>query len=804
MQQNTSNADFKEKIKELFQMNLLITSSALTKNLLKGLNLTPAEFLRPFGVISHDKKIKIRTINGREKLIPDFTLNFLDYEEYQQTSKAKIEECLKETIVTNFPDINKNLNTNFTLQEEAEKHLIDNKTIWFEKCTDLIFDFTKFSHDLNYIDQPWAIIYMISSDELDCLNELSKLVSETTKMINQNFMVNSFDVSTIPKLVFILFDTFKSKPDDALARTNEIRIQYPNFYLKLFSLNSKEDDYVDLWSNLITRKYEIKININPENLRLGCCLSERDKDNIYDTFIEIILKIIVPYIENRIAILDASITLNKKGLKNTMKSFFKKNEKIENPNSYQMNFSESATRNLADILFLIQDYDQALQIYKLSTTDFKNKSNKHHANALEMLIYSSILSETPLNKKEIEQLFENYEMAFNLYATSQENLRFAARILVFELMSFKIYNKYSKDSIKFIYDSSHYFKEYIPALYPLFLEQYALLNLKLKPIQYRKYCLNLLFAGNKYNQLTFKKNALRCILITNGFYTDTKWHIINEYSYLQLARFFSDIKDYFQSLKYQKFALNEARSQDSIDKHNNIINELGKIMKNLENDKKNNIFTEETFLKILNDSGKTFLPRVNVDSIDIAVESDKYFIKNERKLDFSELYCKIKKKNFESDDPTWLDLSELINSRNKDAQNQLNMTNHMREKNIMRLYDSFSLEEKNQLFNRKERFCYVDEPIYVVCYFDNPLKISLELKNIRLLYEFESNDIMGNVSELVNVSIEKMTLNALSNQNQCILKIVPFSTGKLKLIGIEWIVFKINTQYIFNFKGKKN
>ena len=36
-----------------------------------------------------------------------------------------------------------------------------------------------------------------------------------------------------------------------------------------------------------------------------------------------------------------------------------------------MNMAEAATRNLADLLFLIQDYDQALQIYRLSANDFK-------------------------------------------------------------------------------------------------------------------------------------------------------------------------------------------------------------------------------------------------------------------------------------------------------------------------------------------------------------------------------------------------------------------------------------------------
>lgn len=36
-----------------------------------------------------------------------------------------------------------------------------------------------------------------------------------------------------------------------------------------------------------------------------------------------------------------------------------------------MNTAEASARHLADLLFLIQDYDQAMQIYKMSMSDFK-------------------------------------------------------------------------------------------------------------------------------------------------------------------------------------------------------------------------------------------------------------------------------------------------------------------------------------------------------------------------------------------------------------------------------------------------
>jgi hypothetical protein len=103
MQQNQYFQKLREHIRDLFKMNILINSSAAAKEIIKGFNLTPAEFFRPFGAISPDKKIKIRTINGREKLISEFCLNFLDFEEYEAIKKPKIEECIKEAIIHNAP-----------------------------------------------------------------------------------------------------------------------------------------------------------------------------------------------------------------------------------------------------------------------------------------------------------------------------------------------------------------------------------------------------------------------------------------------------------------------------------------------------------------------------------------------------------------------------------------------------------------------------------------------------------------------------------------------------------------------------
>jgi len=60
---------------------------------------------------------------------------------------------------------------------------------------------------------------------------------------------------------------------------------------------------------------------------------------------------------------------------------------------------------------------------------------------MEMSIYAQILSESPSSKKDIDGLFENFELTFNLYASSQENLKFAARCLCFQILAFFLCKK---------------------------------------------------------------------------------------------------------------------------------------------------------------------------------------------------------------------------------------------------------------------------------------------------------------------------------------------------------------------------
>jgi hypothetical protein len=103
--QSVASNKFKDYISSLFQIKVIINSSENVKTLLQNFNLTPAEFLRPFALITENKKIKVKSINSKDKMIPDFSLNFYDLEEFQTPVKNKIDDTIKEVVMANAPEI---------------------------------------------------------------------------------------------------------------------------------------------------------------------------------------------------------------------------------------------------------------------------------------------------------------------------------------------------------------------------------------------------------------------------------------------------------------------------------------------------------------------------------------------------------------------------------------------------------------------------------------------------------------------------------------------------------------------------
>lgn len=62
-----------------------VRSSERCRRVFEELGLTPAEFLRPFGLMN--KKIEFNSVNGKKKLITNYQVNFIDEKEYRVPTK---------------------------------------------------------------------------------------------------------------------------------------------------------------------------------------------------------------------------------------------------------------------------------------------------------------------------------------------------------------------------------------------------------------------------------------------------------------------------------------------------------------------------------------------------------------------------------------------------------------------------------------------------------------------------------------------------------------------------------------------
>jgi len=158
----------------------------------------------------------------------------------------------------------------------------------------------------------------------------------------------------------------------------------------------------------------------------GACLSPSDKRAIRRYVANMVATGLIPAVERRIAHLNATVTNAKKGVKNVIKSFWRKpkdnnilvnvsgyNDGENNQTSggdvgdqgggaassaalsssssnvkYRYDSIESQTRLLADTLFLMRDYEAALSSYRLVKDDYKHdKAHLHYASVQEMMVF---------------------------------------------------------------------------------------------------------------------------------------------------------------------------------------------------------------------------------------------------------------------------------------------------------------------------------------------------------------------------------------------------------------------------------
>jgi len=307
----------------------------------------------------------------------------------------------------------------------------------------------------------------------------------------------------------------------------------------------------------------------------GAFLSDNDKVLLRRYFQSLLNTALLPSLERRIADLNAIVSERKKGMRNLVKSFWRKPKEEQNQSSgssnvygqstpgggvggnddvpYRYDSIESQTLLLADTLFLMEDYENALSTYRLIRDDYKSdKALMHYGKVLEMIALCIFQLEPNTRPREIlntiEQALVSYTRAaeeermkkdqlsrqsgeLNIrHSTSKSPItRLATRLsLVMAMSSNTIAKNRSLECADLLASVGSYESSLGAAV---LMEQSSVFFYKAR--MSRKYAFHMLMSGHMFQKSGQHHHAFRCFASAMYVYHNEKWGIL--YNHLKTA-----------------------------------------------------------------------------------------------------------------------------------------------------------------------------------------------------------------------------------------------------------------------------
>ena len=510
---------FQDWLAKSFKPCCLVLCSDKAKELIAQNNLTPSEFLRPFGDF-RGKKLQIQ-FNEKDKepiSLNDFILDFYDSDNYSQVKRESVINYIETMFAQNEPSWNLNypLFTKNLIENEKNKLVVGQYcTPWFKEFEKTILECLNFD-EYELYQQPLINIFIASIEEkVAIINE--SLVKKVPKIINDK----RYDSSK--ESVIIILNDCKDKvlKKEEIEKCKTRFSKYKNYYIINWDINCPpfadfEGEQKKISENF--KKYFHKSDIyNSSNeqykdynkKQYGKYINVEQYKKYREEFLHYFGNVFIPKIGEKII-----NPLNEIIKKNTgLVNIFKKKEKnfYRNTNIYRFTELERSYYNLGIIYFYFHNYDLSNDNIKLLRNTLKDKSEPHKDRVKELKAMSKFLQKK-IAKKEFNYLEEiklNYGNALQLIR--QE-------IIIIKMLESKLSDE-NKESMEEIYKMIYYFMEHNRTNYSkakkdiiidyfnaLLEEKLAVYNLYEKKC--RKYVFNMAITGKLFQQLEKRNYAL--------------------------------------------------------------------------------------------------------------------------------------------------------------------------------------------------------------------------------------------------------------------------------------------------------
>ena len=826
-------------IKENFYPTGIVFSTEKAKQIIGKNNLTPSEFLRPFGIFP---KVDFR-LGTFSTSIHNFRLDFYDSEDFKRSNP---EQCIKtlESVLSNpkiypeIPSLNlKQIKQTYKIPDNVTNKLNNFSFPWFNEYANTIAELNRFS-EYELYQQPLCIIYFCSLD--DPLNIVKPAMNDRER-VPPLLCERVYDVD-MPIVIIILNDKSPDTPYISDAQKTQFIESYKQHfksnYLLYWELNdinaetpqSQNDKslsiYIgDIWSKYMhrTELYNYMNDKDKDKKIKGKLLNLSARKKFHQMVYDFFNKYVVKELERKLTYIDRYITENKKGLKNTILGFLKgdtPNQGRWNNNfrMYILSNTEFQEYLIAMVYFYFRNYEQAKEICGIFMEDVKKKSIKHYNAAFELQKMCSFMN-SPLGK---EVSFE----PFDQYISNKDYLQ-ACRALFFGIKASEQKLNINKlpiilsKAIKYLSNLINYKDtQHLTSVIPVVLEQASIYYLIINPIKKRKFFITIVQAAQKY----LKENKIKsCIRYSLNDYLFLKEFLDsnNDDSYLMTKDYVSDClgnlsqKLFFfpgSLVFYQRYIERSIyyTKEENEERVNKILDNLNKLFRaviGVEEGKKSGMFLGDYNINDI------IIPEIDNTSL-LVIEEQDYLINSNNNL------------NFFANPANWSYFEKYDYVPVKKVFLCLTPPDIMALKNL----DNIVLNKQNfsNFFSKRKFHINVKNKIYVRFQISNPLPFDLNLTNMKLIIEFmiekkdsgslnekisvlqkenelnTSNDPLESSSNTVEYECESKDINLIKFSSQKIeLYLQVFKEGKINIKGVEFTMGGCAlVKHYFNKKNK--
>jgi hypothetical protein len=296
---------------------------------------------------------------------------------------------------------------------------------WTSKMEAIAMRLTAF-HEWEMTSHPYVILTVVATSDVDhvlCMQELASMHHTPACLAN-----GQYDPASVQR-IFVLLHDAQDTSRNPYSILQQLQGRFSAASTKLLTINSFPENtpnlqQPDMWSRFLAPRFFPQaipenpnaatgnLPINPTNGLpvLGYRLSMEDFMTLRNFCVDLFNQFIVPNIERRLMFLNKQVNDNKKGMKNVLKSFWRKSrEETESGKGqvkYRFDKIESQILLLADTSFMIKDFETAYAMYKLVKDDFRSDKSLLHLAHTHLMIAACLLITEPGKAKDLHAELE--------------------------------------------------------------------------------------------------------------------------------------------------------------------------------------------------------------------------------------------------------------------------------------------------------------------------------------------------------------------------------------------------------------